>query len=416
MRILFFSNIPIRKEVRGGYNGGGWISSLIEELYKRTDCSIAVAFFGEKDEKKDYSKLMTYQVAKESVFRKFIRKMSLFTPFAKIIERNSWKYYENKFLPVIDDFKPDIIHIFGSERQFGLIANQTKIPAVLHIQGILNPYYNAFLPPSFSWYSDGFGFFFFVKKYLLKKQWELNCLREREILLRNQNFLGRTAWDLRVTNVFNSQSRYFYGGEILRDVFYKDWPRILPKRLTIVSTISSILYKGLDVVLKTAFLLKNAYHCDFCWKVYGIMSSQDIERKVHIKHQNVCVEINGVASAEDLISSISNATVFVHPSYIDNSPNSVCEAQMLGVPVIATSVGGLPSIIDDHKTGFLVPANDPFQTAYLIKTLFDNNELNRKIGDCAKKMSRERHNRENIINELICVYEKILERYQSERG
>lgn len=412
MRILFFSNIPIIKKVHGSYNGGGWISSLIEELCKKTNCTIAVGFFGHTDEKQEYSNLVAYQIATGSILQKAIRKISLLSPFAKKIERNSWKYYEKKLLSVVNDFQPDIIHIFGSEYQFGLIANQTTVPTLLHIQGILNPCYNAFLSPFFSWSVDKINPLAIIKKYKLKKEWELACTREKEVLLRNQNYLGRTIWDKRMTKIFSPQSCYYYGGEILRDIFYKDWPRVLPERLTIISTISAPLYKGLDVILKTALLLKNAFHYDFCWKVYGNVTPKEIERIVGIKHQDVCVEINGVASADDLIFSISNATVFVHPSYIDNSPNSVCEAQMLGVPVIAANVGGLPSIIDDGKTGFLVPANDPYQTAYLIKKLFNNTELNRKIGDNAKKMSRERHNRDNIVQKLVCTYEKIFESCQ----
>lgn len=48
---------------------------------------------------------------------------------------------------VIDDFKPDVIEVFGSESFMGLVAKKTKIPVVLHIQGVLTPYFNAYFPP-----------------------------------------------------------------------------------------------------------------------------------------------------------------------------------------------------------------------------------------------------------------------------
>ena len=106
--------------------------------------------------------------------------------------------------------------------------------------------------------------------------------------------------------------------------------------------------------------------------------------------------------------SITNSTVYVHPSYIDNSPNSVCEAQILGVPVIAANVGGLPSIINNGETGFLVPANDPYQMAYLIHLLQKDEILNQRIGENAHLQALKRHDRNTIIKQLLEVYDNIL--------
>ncbi len=57
--------------------------------------------------------------------------------------------YKEKLKQVVDDFMPDIIHVFGSEQQLGLVSSVTEIPVLLHIQGLLNPIYNALLPPFF---------------------------------------------------------------------------------------------------------------------------------------------------------------------------------------------------------------------------------------------------------------------------
>ena len=147
---------------------------------------------------------------------------------------------------------------------------------------------------------------------------------------------------------------------------------------------------------------------DFEWIVFGNVSPSFIEVKLGIKHENVHVKLFGVASEKQIKEELLSSTVYVHPSYIDNSPNSVCEAQMCGVPVIATNVGGVCSIVEDGVTGYLVPANDPYQMAFLIKTLFDNPILNVKMGDKERLVALERHNRKNICENLYNNYCKII--------
>ena len=408
MKILFFSNIPIRTQTKEGYNGGGWISSLIEHLSENPENEVAVGYYGNTDSKYKENSLTTYQIKEISFLKDIIQRFLFLTPFAFTSEKKTWKYHEKRLLEVINDFKPDIIHIFGSECQFGLISNQTDIPTVIHIQGILNPYYNAHLPPFFSWYDLHQNLISLIKSHKERNRLFANCLREREIFIRNKNFIGRTEWDKRITNILNPEANYYYGGEILRSDFYKKWERTIPAKLTIPSTISKPIYKGYDTILKTAYLLKKFYKKDFTWNVYGNIDAPIIEKTIGIKHEDVNVQVVGVANTERLIQSITKSTVYVHPSYIDNSPNSVCEAQILGVPVIAANVGGLPSIINDGETGFLVPANDPYQMAYLIQHLQKDENLNQHIGENARLQALKRHDCETIIKQLVEVYDNIL--------
>lgn len=63
---------------------------------------------------------------------------------------------------------------------------------------------------------------------------------------------------------------------------------------------------------------------------------------------------------------------------------------MLGCTVIATNVGGTPSLIKDSENGFLVPANDPYQLAFRILYLANEKEKNKQIGFAAKATARKR--------------------------
>ena len=412
MRILFFTNTPSNYTQRkGGYNGGGWISSLESELSGREEIELAVSFFldGQPRRVESRSGVVYYPLP---TGQSLPRKLSgLLTPHAQAHERKTWKAIERKLLAVVDDFKPDLIEVFGSERQFGLIASQTQVPVVLHIQGILTPYYNAFLPPFISLHNYLYASrrpVDILRKIQSVRSWRCSVMREQEILRRVNYYIGRTDWDYRITHIYNPRSQYFYGSEILRPVFYEPCKRRIPKRLTIVTTISQPLYKGFDVVLKTAQLLKQTMQINFRWLCFGNIDPRAVERQTGSRHREVDIALMGVATAEQLRDAMLHATVYVHTSYIDNSPNSLCEAQILGLPTISTNVGGVSSLVDDGVTGFLTPANDPYQMAYLISSLHADLERNIAMGKAAAQAARRRHDPTAIVDSLIRTYRHIL--------
>lgn len=407
MRVLWFTNTPSNYKVQeGGYNGGGWISSLENELKRQKGIELAISFILPNEPFKTAKDEVTYYPI-PLPWRNKISKLKNI-----ISETETDKNVIERYVQVINDYKPDIIEVFGSEQSFGLISKYINIPVVLHIQGIINPCFNAYLPPFISW-----GNVIYQKKnpikilreYLNRKNWKIQCNQEIEILQNINYYIGRTTWDERVTKVFNQTCTYFYGSEILREVFYQSGIRCIPDKLKIVTTISNPLYKGFDLVLKTARLMKEYLNLDFTWEVFGNIYPQTIEKQTGITCDSVNVKLRGVVQADKIKDEVLNCTCFFHPSYIDNSPNSICEAQISGCPVISTNVGGISSLITDNVTGFLIPANDPYQAAYLINLLHSNKSLNERVGIAAKDTASRRHDKRKIVKELIDVYNRILQ-------
>lgn len=407
MRVLWFTNTPSNYNVmNGGFNGGGWISSLETEISKHKDIDLAVSFIYPRQPFKTQIENVTYYPIEFPKQNKFITLKNILKGTYPINKEEI-----NTFLRVIDDFKPDIIEIFGSEQSFGLISTKTTVPIILHIQGIINPYLSAYLPPFISWidfYLQDINPRRIIYNYINKKKWIIQSKQEKEILKNISYYIGRTEWDKRVTKLYNPKCKYFYGSEILRNPFYFFEERHIPSKLTIVTTISDPLYKGFDLILKTANLLKVNYNLDFEWKVFGNINPRFIESKVHINSDEVGIILMGVGNAQDIKNALLSCTCFFHPSYIDNSPNSLCEAQMLGCTVISTNVGGISSLIEDGETGYLIPANDPFQSAFLINHIYQNADLNLKLGFNAYTKAKLRHDKNSIINSLINVYNLIL--------
>lgn len=405
MKVLWFTNTAsLYKKEGGGYNGGGWISSLESEMKTFDDIELAISFMDTE----------TLKIRKDNVIYYPIRKRISFSE--KIQSKISYTKYiaaeVNDFLAVVADFNPDIIHIFGSEQTFGLISKYTEVPIVLHLQGIMNPYLNAFFPPSigskeYVKYNSFKGLRGLRAVYRIFRDGAKN---EREIFQNCKNYIGRTKWDEDVSRIYSPGSKYYFCGEILRNAFYKASPWTFKHRekMVITTTISRITYKGFDLLLKTADLLKNQCNLDFEWNVFGIEEYRFFERILKIKASDVNVHLRGVVDANGLVKALNDTDVFVHPSYIDNSPNSVCEAQLLGVPVISTNVGGISSLIEDGKTGVLIPTNDPYSLACRIVELKSDVDKAKLLGENARCVALERHDVKTIANRNIQIYKTIL--------
>lgn len=420
IKVLWFTNTPScylqvnKLDGKNSYNGGGWISSSEKVIRKNKDLELAVSFILDKQPQKVEQNGVIYypiKTQKKNTISKIKCRVKTLIMNPQKYERSTWPFFLDQFKYIIEDFKPDIIHVWGSEQVFGLIWKITNTPVILHLQGIMNPYMNAYAPPGISWkdiVKKEQGLQKWLKAYYEQKIWKGSIYRETEIFKGITASLGRTDWDKRVAYCLNPQIKYYHVDEILREKFYNHFVRKLPKKLTIVTTISSPPYKGYDLILKTAQILKENLNLDFVWNCFGNINPRTIEKIIGIQHENVNVKLMGVASSEQLCKMELSATLYFHPSYIDNSPNSLCEAQMLGLPIIATNVGGISSLVTDGKDGFLIPANDPYQAAYFIEHLANNPNLNITMGENGKKKAYNRHNPQKIISQILNTYKSII--------
>lgn len=414
MRVLWIGGsglyVPCQQE-NSGYNGGGWVASIQKEFMKRDDITLGIAFCKDGEPDRVIQNGVTYYPVPNHSKSKKDKIIDLLRIHDVTRDEILWPYYEEKFKNVIDDFNPDVIHIFGSELYHGLAARVAgNIPMVLHIQGLLSLYIYILLPPGFSrreyiMSGNGLQGKFHHLQYLA--YWKRSVYREKAILNAVPYVIGRTEWDRQAMAVLNPKAKYYYGGENLRDVFYEARERQIPKVPTITTTISFPTYKGYDVILKVAYILKNELHLNFQWNVYGNIDPDFMEKHIGLSHQDLNVNLCGVASAETLRDALLSSTMYFHSSYIENSPNSVGEAQMVGVPVVASRVGGTDSMVEHGKTGFLYPVTDPYMAAYYIKRLIDNKEENMAIGKKAREIALVRHDKKQIVKELLDVYEQI---------
>lgn len=412
MRVLWFTNSPCNYlSKRGGYNGGGWMTALQNEITKQENIQLGICFVKNGEPTKADKDGVVYYPIPSAQKSKKDKLRDIIYPNDLTRDEVLWEHYKSRFKAAIDDFNPDIIHIFGSELYMGLAVMVTDKPCVLHIQGLLSLYIYTYLPTGVSKWSyimkDGVRGAYGNWQYL--NYWKRSAYREKQIFKHLKYIIGRTHWDKSAASILNPKAQYHYGGEILRACFYEPSERVIPKKLTITTTSSGATYKGFDLVLKIANILKNECGLDIEWNVFGNVNPKFFEKLTGIKHKDVNVNLCGVASAEELKEAMQNSTLYVQPSYTENSPNSVCEAQMLGLPIVATNVGGTSSLVQHGETGLLFPATDPYMGAYFVKYLYEELSLNRQMGGKGKEIAFVRHNIQTIINELIKTYRSVIE-------
>lgn len=418
MKVLWLSTTPGLYDCKGsGYNGIGWISS-VQSLIQQEGCvELALAFLTSKVEDKEgiISGTRYYPIFSKapSVFDKLKKYYGGY----KNIDDDA---YVPQILKIISDFNPDIIQLFGMENSMATILGKTEIPIVVHLQGLLAPYDNAFFPIDFNKNSFMWPFskreWFVRNGYIYaKKSIHVRGERERLLFKKVDYVMGRTDWDFEVSRLLAPQSRYFHVDEVMRSCFYNhagEWISKNRDKIIITSTISQTIYKGLDLIIKAASLLEHETNLDFEWQVVGVSLNSSYTRffEEKIKMKSSKVRYMGVLSAEQLCDTLLDSDIYVHPSYIDNSPNSVCEAQLLGLPVVATGVGGITSLIEHESSGVLVPANAPYELAYWIKYIAENTCKAEDLGRNSAKVALRRHDRKEIVKQLLFVYSSILEK------
>lgn len=397
---------------------GGWIGALetaLTEVYP--DLEFGICF------------LCAPELAKGNVVRGNVTYIPLANdsgrnPLKKLwlrYTRDEQKHAEDNALLIaqkVDEYKPDIVHIWGIENSYALaIKHLTSYPLVVHIQGLTSNYYYYY--PGGYGVKDAAKIDGWINRYILKrgmvhdyKSFIKRKDNELAIAPIVKNWIGRTDWDHDMSQMLSPGSRYFHCDELMRGDFsgVKWQYRYDGKKIVITSTVSDIWYKGFDIVVKTAKLLRSLGH-EIEWNVYGISDNSKIERYICRKEdvipKEVGIVLHGYVDGTTIRNGLLASDMYVHPSYLENSSNAIAEAMMLGLPVIANNIGGNASMLRDDS-GILVPANEPYALAHAIISMTDVDTA-RLYSDRAMAVGQSRQNNAKVIADLYEIYGKVID-------
>lgn len=344
---------------------------------------------------------------------------------------------EKSLSNVLSEMEYDIFHIFGTESSASYVAAKISDSkrTVVSIQGLVSmcaKHVGDDIPE------------YYYRKTLLKRfgkkvlnvsiieddaiRLSKNGEREKQIIKGARHIIGRTTWDRACVYQINPDADYYVCREILRESFYTDkWSFDNCEKHTIFLSQSASPIKGLHRVMEALPLVIEHYP-DTQVYIAGAPLS-DFSRRGKLKGKMVeyfcgyqgyiekLVRENGLYGRLHFLNYLDEnemrkqylkANVFVLSSSIENSPNSLGEAMILGVPCIASCVGGIQDMLHAPSEGFMFPADEPYMLAYYICKIFESKETAKSISEKARNHALLTHNIKENTKDLLEIY-KIIE-------
>ena len=392
--------------------GGGWQVSAANSLVNTvSDIQLAIAapYKGNDFKKLELNGIIYFLIPNNGSNKHKLSKLGFY-----------WKVIHFHFLP-------DLVHIQGTEYSFlsSYINYFGSKNVVISIQGLVSVYAN--------YYLGGIE-----KKVLLKNITMRDILRRDTLFSQKRDFMqrgeiekamiqssvhviGRTSWDKAHTWVINPKINYHFCNETLRDEFYQHtWELSNCDRHSIFLSQAHYPIKGLHQMIKAFSII--LYHFPDS-KIYvagrDFVTNKGLLITGYGKYIKSLMKINGITNKiiftgilqeKEICKIFLSSHVFVCPSSIENSPNSIGEAQLLGVPCVASYVGGISEMVKDNETGLLYRFEEVEMLAAAICKIFSDDQFAKNLSVQGQAIANNRHNKINNSNTLYTIYQSIYDK------
>ncbi len=421
MRVLWLCNImlPIVAKALGKEtsNKEGWLDGLSVQLLKngaenRIELGVCFPVPMDAEPMKGKAAGLTYYGFMENTVKPEVYDATLETVLKEIL----------------DDFQPEIVHIFGTEYPHTLAMTKSagdKTKVVIGVQGICSRIAKSYMANLPEYVQKRFLFRDFVKQDNISQQQKKFELRGRNEISAIQNVsyvIGRTDWDREMISRMNPRAEYFVLNETMRPVFYeKHWSMEQCERNTIFFSQANYPLKGFHYLLEALPEILQVFPDTRVYVAGDVITGHNslYDRIKLSSYGKYCLSLMkkndlsdkviflGKLSGEEMCEQYMKCHLFVSASELENSPNSVGEAMLLGMPVVSSKVGGVPSLIQDGKEGILYPSHDTKKLAEAVKSIFENDELAKQYGTAAKERAAKTHNPEDNYQKLLAIYEQL---------
>ncbi len=413
MKILWIVNM-VMPELAEHLNvqtssSGTWMIDISKMLSSQPDVDLAIACVHGNTYKKETVNGITYYMLPGTG-----KNMLFYT-----------KKYEEMWKTVNDDFKPDLVHLHGTEYSHGLsfLRSCPDVPAVVSIQGILNRIKDV----------DFGGLplrnFIFGRslKQMLRMNGEIelhnlhkkNAKYETEILKRVQYVNAVNTWDSSLCLAINPALKVFMLEYNLREELYNSskWDINKAEKHTIFTNPGGTPLKGVHNLIEAVALLKNKYpHIKLLIPGMGSNGklvvnsaySKYISKLINKYELQNNIEFLGRQTGTQMCENMLKSRITVVPSAIEGTSLILREAMYLGCPVVASFRGGMADFIDDKTDGFLYDYQEYPYLAQRIEQLFANDDLCNTFSVNAIKKAEKAHDRQKNTNDYIMMYREIL--------
>ncbi len=354
---------------------------------------------------------------------------------------------EKSLKSIMDDFKPDIIHVFGAEFPHSLAAIRAfgkPERTLLGIQGVCSEIakvYMAGLPEAVqndTTFRDRYKDDSLVRQ---REKYEKRGENETEAIRLAGHITGRTDFDREASLKINPEAKYHKMNETMRSVFYDGaWRSVNTVTHSIFLSQGDYPLKGFHFMLEAMpeivkefpdtrlYVAGNSVIGKIRRKTVTVPDEQKgasgkskyplairisaygkyLKRLIRINRLGGRVIMLGKLSAEQMKEQLLKSNVFVCPSILENSPNSMAEAMLLGVPIVASETGGIPSMLEKNVDGLLFENGNPQALAKCICQMFREPVIAAVYGDNAKKHAMITHDPETNYKRMLEIYKEII--------
>ena len=423
MKILWITNIlfPEAEQLLTGFgelkDSGDWMLGAADALLQNESLELYVASVSTK-----VKNLVTIKGKKITYF---------VLPMGKGNQDFNMSYCKY-WLRVRDVINPDVVHIHGTEFSHGYAYMKACgcENVVISIQGLTSAYYYYYyygLTKADVYRNLTFrdllrGSIIHGQKVFMRR-----AKYEVEMLKMAKHIIGRTSWDRAHTWGINPDAKYHFCNETLRQEFYDGSKWVYDKcdKHTIFLSQAAYPIKGLHMVLKAMPIILRHYP-DTSIRIAGsdITKSFTLSEKLRlsgygryiknlIKNNRIedKVFFTGHLNGEQMKNEYLRANVFICPSTIENSPNSLGEAQIIGTPCIASYVGGIPDMMKGNENNLYRFEEMEMLAEKVCRVFADaDNQVDMRI------VSAERHNPNLNCVKLYSVYKLIKNEYYDVEG
>ena len=295
-----------------------------------------------------------------------------------------WFETNKKFKKLISEFQPDMI-LVDRQRHFALEASKTNIPLIIHLRG---DYWKEIDMAKRTLYSSP------PKKIVINKWDEIGekCFSAADRILPICRYLE----DVVKNHYPQKPTAIMYQGINSDNWFQQSGMKLKHPCVGLVQG-AVILEKTQELLMLTKALEKMP-EITFYW--VGDGPYKDIVLPVLEKYENF-KWLGSLEYPDKIREFLTEIDVYALLSGIDMSPLTLLEAQLMKKPVVATNVGGIPELMIDKESGFLIEKGDSNKLIEYLKKLFNDSKKANNMGEIGRKFVIDNFSWETIARKFM---------------
>jgi glycosyltransferase involved in cell wall biosynthesis len=183
---------------------------------------------------------------------------------------------------------------------------------------------------------------------------------------------------------------------------FRNVPLSTNGKFSILGVGSLIPLKRWDCLLRAAWELRRRGF-EFHMRIAGSGHLREsLERQ--IQEYGLVNSVSLLGHSDNIPELFSEATILAHTSQSEGCPNAVIEAMACGRAVVATDAGDVPFLVEEGRTGFVVPRGDQETLVARLAALIGNRALCKSMGEAARAKAEREFSLDRLVSETLAVY------------